>query len=134
MAIININKRFKWIEQWKIKDTKVKAFNDGKLRVGEVTKVKSPRGAVVHETWKPVVRLMYDIVAIREEDKQQAYQTNTRLDLKVRVPNNRFIQENQTVEVDDAFYEIMRKDYGHDAVYLFLRKRTASDPKLVVVE
>lgn len=134
MAIININKRFKWIEQWKLKDTKLKAFNDGKLWAGTVEREISARRTVQNEVWTPVVQLMYDVTALREEDKQMAYQTNTRVDLKVRVPKNRFLTEDMTVRLDGDFYEVVRKDFGHDATYLFLRKRTSADPEVTVRE
>lgn len=133
MAIININKRFRWVEQWQLKDTKIKTFNDGRLVAGMVIRKRDGRSRVIGAQWTPSVKLPYGIVSIREQDREMAYQTNMQLDLKIRVPKNKHLEQDMTVKIDGEFYEIKHKDYGHDATYLFLQKRTGSDPEITEV-
>lgn len=127
--MINLNKRYVFIEKYEKKDTKIKSYTDGHLYIGTLTHRYNEKGKKIGEAFEKICKLQFSFMSIREEDKIQAYQTDTQVDVKVRVPSGSPLKEDHTVNIYGDWFEIIRKDRGNDNdTYLFLRKRSSRDP------
>lgn len=114
-------------EKQKIKH---ETYNDGFIQYGSIKTIRNSSKVKTGETFEIIGKLAYETMSVRDNDNLIADSLGYTIDKKIKVPY-RILPENIKVKIDDAIYDIVKKD-SSDKVKMFLYLQIASNQKEVM--
>lgn len=97
---------------------KFENFNDGILFVGSYNELYDNLNNVIGKEFIRCGKLFYKLYSITEKDRY--LNEDLKIDMKVKVKNNKIINSNNIISLDNKLYSISKIDKSSDRLNLFL--------------
>lgn len=129
--MIDINKRMKWKDPWKINKITNRAYRDGTMAIKRIIPTLKNGKTVGREIELLEGPILFNVKNIRTQDETWAYDNEQTIDLKIVIPGiHTFItrpSENDIViQIEENIYRIIRKDESKEKneTFLYLQFRS----------
>ncbi len=97
---------------------KFENFNDGILFVGSYKELYDDLNNVTGKEFTKCGKLFYNLYSITEKDRY--LNEDLKIDMKVKVKNNKMVNSNNIISLDNKLYSISKIDKSCDRLSLFL--------------
>jgi len=100
---------------------KHETYNDGFIKYGSIQPIRNQNKVKIGEKFEEIATLPYELMSIRDNDNIIADSLGYTINKKIKVPY-RQLPENIKVKIDDAIYDIVKKDSSNKVnMYLYLQ-------------
>jgi len=114
-------KKMKVIQMKEKQKLKHETYNDGFIKYGSIQPIRNQNKVKIGEKFEEIATLPYELMSIRDNDNIIADSLGYTINKKIKVPY-RQLPENIKVKIDDAIYDIVKKDSSNKVnMYLYLQ-------------
>lgn len=115
-----------------MKKIKFDTYNDGMLKVYENKELFDSKNNAIGKELIEKNKFFFAYSSIRESDKYRL-ETNTDINIKVKVRRNNIITTNDLIKIDESFYAIEKVDKNSNNLFLYLKNYIDDMNKIIEI-